>query len=107
VDGYQQIYDSPKHGRTLLVRLCLKVLFFMLLVAAIFYSESKTALLVLGILALAVASKAFFGGCACPKCNRKMKIRNGVSTPSGSQQFLVCDHCRIYIDTGSSVGGVS
>src|SRR5207245_666602 len=106
MDGYVQVFDSSKHGRTFVARLGMKILAVGLLVAFIFLTfgdgvgtGSRIAGGAACIVGLAIAYFAFFRSYLCPRCRRGMRIQRKARVGAGGAPLLlVCDRCRCFID---------
>jgi len=106
MDGYLQVYDSPNYGRAYVVSVCAKILAGILLTAFVFLTfgdgvgvGSKIAGVIVGITGVAVGYWAYTRKYLCLQCRREMKVRKKDPIGAGDTPlFLVCDHCKCYID---------
>lgn len=106
MDGYLQVFDSPKQGQVFLVRLGAKILAGIFLIAFVFLvfgdgvgNGSKIAGVTLGVMGIAIGLLAFSRPYLCPRCSHRMRIRKKEPVGAGGTPLLLlCDQCKCYID---------
>lgn len=104
MEGYLELFDTPRYGRIYVVRLFAKFFAVIALNAAIYFLIGSGSLIkalggMLLVLALGTGYWAFRPKYPCLKCVRPMHVGKKPKQGTGGKDlFLVCHDCKVCID---------
>ena len=106
MNGYLELFDSPKYGRAYVLRLIGKVCAVSALTASFYFFAAENVgtgarLFAAGLLTCGIPLGywSFFPKYICPKCERRMEVTRKKRIGAGGAAIcLACNQCKAFID---------